>query len=67
LAGLYNTLLIIKIYVMNPKAFLGYLETGNATSLHPSSHEQCPSNSVGQNELAHGVLQNIPMQVLLSI
>jgi hypothetical protein len=52
--------------VINPKAFLGYLEKGNATSFNPSGHEQYPFDSIGQNQLAHGVLQNTPMWVLLS-
>jgi hypothetical protein len=46
--------------VINPKAFLGYLEKGTATSLHPFGHEQYPFDNVGQNELAHGVIQSKP-------
>jgi hypothetical protein len=42
--------------VINPKAFMGYLERGNAASLHPFGHEQYLSNSIGQNDFAHGVL-----------
>jgi hypothetical protein len=56
LVRLYNTSLIIKIYVINPKAFLGYLERGNAISFHPSSHEHWASNNISQNESTHGVL-----------
>jgi hypothetical protein len=53
--------------VINPKAFLGYLEKGNASSFHPFGHDQqYPSNNVGQNDFAHGVLQNTPMWVLFS-
>jgi hypothetical protein len=50
---LCNTLLIVKLYVINPKAFLGYLEKGNVTSLHPFGHEQYPSDIVGQNSSTH--------------
>jgi hypothetical protein len=67
LVGLCNTPLIIKIYVINPKAFSGYIERGNAASFHPSGHKQYLLDSIGQNELAHGVLQNISMWVLLSL
>jgi hypothetical protein len=52
--------------VINPKAFSGYLEKGNIASFHPLGHEQYPFDNVGQNQLAHGVLQNTPMWVLLS-
>jgi hypothetical protein len=48
LVWLCNTPLIVKIYVINPKAFSGYLEKGNVTSLHPFGHEQYLSNSVGK-------------------
>jgi hypothetical protein len=53
--------------VINPKAFSRYLEKDIAVSLHPLGYEQCPSNNVGQNELAHGVIHNNPIWVLLSI
>jgi hypothetical protein len=58
---------MLKIYVIKPKAFLGYLEKGNAISLHPFGHEQYLFNNVGQNESTHGVLHNISMRVMLSI
>jgi len=61
-----HTPLIVKIYVINPKAFPRYLERGNATSIHPFGHEQYPSNNIGQNDSTHGVLQNTPMRVLVS-
>jgi hypothetical protein len=49
-------LLIVKIYVINPKAFSRYLEKGNATSLYPLDHEQYPFDGVSKNELPHGAL-----------
>jgi hypothetical protein len=64
---LCNTPLIFKIYVINPKTFLGNLQRGNVISLHLYGHEQYHFNIVGQNELAHGVLHNISMRVMLSI
>ncbi len=66
LVGLCNTPLIAKTYVINHSTFLGYLEKGIVVSLHPSNHEQYPSNNVGQNESTHGVLHSTPMRVLLS-
>jgi len=60
LVGLCNTLLIVKIYVINHLTFLGYFEKGTATSLHPSSHEQYLFDNVGQNES----IQNTPIHVL---
>jgi hypothetical protein len=53
--------------VINSKAFSRYVERGNAASFHPSGHKQYLLDSIGQNELAHGVLQNISMWVLLSL
>jgi hypothetical protein len=53
--------------VINTKAFLEYLEKGNAVSFHPFGHEQYPFDIVNQNESTHGVLQSTPMWVLLSI
>jgi hypothetical protein len=49
-------MLIVKIYVINPKAFLGYLERGNVVSFHPSNHEKYPFDNVVQNESTHGDL-----------
>jgi hypothetical protein len=42
--------------VINPKAFSRYLERDIATSLHTFGDAQYPSNNVGQNELANGVI-----------
>jgi len=53
--------------MINCTTFPKYLEKGNATSLHPSGHEQYPFNIIGQNESAHGVLHNTSMRVLLSL
>ncbi len=63
LVGLCNTPLIVIIYVINPKAFSGYLERGIVLSLHPFGHEQYPFDNVGQNELAHGVIHSNPIQI----
>ncbi len=40
---------------MEPNACLGYLKKGNACSLNFFGPEQCPSNSLKQNNSAHGV------------
>jgi hypothetical protein len=45
----------VKRYVMEPNVFLGYLKWGIACSLSIFGHEQYPSNSLGKNNLAHGV------------
>jgi len=63
LVGLCNTPLIVIIYVINPKAFSGYIERGIVLSLHPFGHEQYPFDNVGQNELAHGVIHSNPIQI----
>jgi len=39
---------------MEPNVFLGYFEKGIACSLNLFGHEQYPSNSLNQNNLAHG-------------
>jgi hypothetical protein len=61
LVGFCNTLLFVKIYVINLKVFSRYLEKGNATSYHPFGHEQYSSNNINQNESAHGVAQSTSM------
>jgi len=53
--------------VINPNVFSRYLERGNATLIHVSGHEQYLFDNIGQNDSAHGVLQNTPMRVLLSL
>jgi hypothetical protein len=53
LVWLYNTLASFKKYVIEPKWFLGYLERGNARALNIPMHEQYPSYSLEQNNLAH--------------
>jgi len=40
---------------MEPNVFIGYLERGIACSLSLFGHEQYPSNSLDQNNAAHGV------------
>jgi hypothetical protein len=40
--------------VMEPNVFLGYFERGIACSLSIFGHEQYPSNSLDQNNSAHG-------------
>jgi hypothetical protein len=58
--GLHNTLPCVKIYVMEPNVFLGYLKRGIACLMNPFGHEQYeqyPSNSLDQNNLAHGVTE----------
>ncbi len=40
---------------MEPKAFMGYLERGIACSLSLFGHEQYLSNSLDQNNSAHGM------------
>jgi hypothetical protein len=52
---LCNTPSRVKIYVMEPNVFLGYLKRGIACLMNPSRHEQYPYNSLDQNNLAHGV------------
>jgi hypothetical protein len=54
LVRLCNTPLIVKIDVINSKAFPRYLERGNVISFHPFGHE--PSNNIRQNDSTHGVL-----------
>jgi hypothetical protein len=44
----------VKIYVMEPNVFLGYLERGIACSLIFFGHEQYPCNSLDQNNSIHG-------------
>jgi len=39
---------------MEPNVFMGYLERGITCSLSLFGHEQYPSNSLDQNNLAHG-------------
>jgi len=40
---------------MEPNVFMGYFEKGIACSLNLFRHEQYPSNSLDQNNSAHGV------------
>ncbi len=40
---------------MEPKGFMGYLEGGSACELSSYGHEDYPSNSLNQNNWAHGV------------
>ncbi len=54
LVRLCNTTPIINIYVIKPNVFLGYYEKGNAVSVSPFRHEHYLSNSLNQNNLAHG-------------
>jgi hypothetical protein len=46
-------------YVLKPNVFLGYLKRGIACSLSPFRYEQDASNSLNQNNSAHGVY-NVP-------
>jgi len=49
---LCNTPSRVKIYVMEPNVFLGYLKRGIACLVN---HDQYLYNSLDQNNLAHGV------------
>jgi hypothetical protein len=49
------TLPHVKIYVVEPNVFMGYLERDIACSLSLFGHEQYPYNSLDQNNSAHGV------------
>jgi len=40
---------------MEPKGFMGYLERGIACELNSFGQEHYPSNSLNQNNSAHGV------------
>ncbi len=42
---------------MEPNIFLGYPKRGIACSLNPFGHEQYPSDSLDQNNSAHGVYE----------
>jgi hypothetical protein len=53
---LRNTPPLVKIYVMEANLFLGYLKWGIACLVSPFGHEQYPSNSLDQNNSAHGVI-----------
>jgi hypothetical protein len=44
-----------KIYVMEPKGFMGYLERGIACEFNSYGHEQYPFDNLFQNNYAHGV------------
>jgi hypothetical protein len=50
--GLRNTPPHVKIYVMEPNVFLGYLKRGIACLVSPSGHEQYSSNILDQNNSA---------------
>jgi hypothetical protein len=54
--GLCNTLPRVKTYVMEPNVFLWYPKKGIACLMSLSRHEQYPSNSLDQNNSAHGVV-----------
>jgi hypothetical protein len=54
LVRLCNTPPHVKRYVIEPNVFIGYLERGIAYSLNLFGHEQYPSNSLDQNNSAHG-------------
>jgi len=53
---LHNTFPCVKRYVMEPNVFLIYLKRGIACLVSPFGHEQDPSNSLDQNNSAHGVI-----------
>jgi hypothetical protein len=55
LVGLWNTPPSFKIYVMEPKGFVGYPNRGIAHALSSYGHEQYPFDSLNQNNSAHGV------------
>ncbi len=55
LVGLCNTFPCVKIYVMEPNVFVGYLQRALACSLNFCGHEQYPFNSLDQNNPTHGV------------
>jgi hypothetical protein len=52
-----NTLPYVKIYVMEPNVFLGYLKRGIACLMNPFGHEQYPSNSLDRNNWCYNVSQ----------
>jgi hypothetical protein len=52
---LRNTLPHVKRYVMEPNVFLRYLKKGIECLVSPFRHEQCPFNSLDQNNSAYGV------------
>ncbi len=52
---LCNTLASFKRYVIEPQGFLGYPIRGIACALSIPKHEQCPFDSLDQNNLARGV------------
>jgi hypothetical protein len=54
--GLHNTPSCVKRYSMEPNVFLGYPKRGIACLVSPFKHEQYPSNSLDQNNFAHGVI-----------
>jgi len=41
---------------MEPNVFIGYPKKGIACLMNPFEHEQYPSNSLDQNNFAHGVI-----------
>jgi len=55
LVGLSNIPPLVKRCVMEPIEFLGFLKRGITCLVNPSRHEQYPSNSLNQNNSAHGV------------
>jgi hypothetical protein len=55
LVRLRNTPSHVKRYVMEPNVFIGYLKKGTASVLNNFGHEQYPSDSLHQNNTAHGV------------
>jgi hypothetical protein len=55
LIWLCNTLANFKRYVIEPKWFLGYPTRGIACALSILKHEQYHSDSLDQNNVAHGV------------
>jgi hypothetical protein len=55
LVGLHNTSSCVKRYVMELNVFMGYLERGIVGVLNSFEYDQYPSNSLDQNNSAHGV------------
>jgi hypothetical protein len=62
LVGLCNIPSSFKRYVMKPNVFLGYLAWGIISVLSSFGHEQYPSNSLDQNNSAHGVYNVVQLR-----
>ncbi len=67
LVGLHNTPPCFKRYVVESNVFLGYPKRGITCSLNPFRDEQYPSDSLDQNNSAHGVfnVRNVGIVFLL--